>query len=242
MKLPDAPAFLADHHLLVMAILVCGLLIVALLGSPIALLAVAVAALVAMTWFAAGSRRRLRQTSSSAELWEARARELSKTATHDTATGMGNVRQFELDWWRCLARHQRRGEPFSVAILEIGDALRTSRPLSDAVLARLGQMLANVARAEDSACRLDRQVFGVLLSGTPEEGADRFVERARIELSSHAFNDDGYSVYVTVYGGVAEWKREMGSMVELIKVAERDLELFGAECRRQGAFFEARGG
>jgi len=241
MKSSRAPGVFGAYPLFTAGILICALAVVLLAGPTQALFPAAVAELALLGCVAWAVRRQMRgqvtRAEESAERWRLRSERLGETATEDETSGVGNARRFESEWWRFLARYERRREEFSVAILELGDALRVSQPLSAHVIARTGQLLAMAARTEDSVCRLGPQTFGVLLSGTPRQGADRFIERLRIDLSSHAFHDEGRTVYATVYGGVAEWEPELVSMDRMLARAEADLERYGTECRREGSFF-----
>jgi diguanylate cyclase (GGDEF)-like protein len=241
MKSSRVPGVFGAYPLITAGILVCALSVLMFAGPADVLFPAAVSELVLLALVAWAARRQLRdklaKAEESAERWRLRSERLTETATEDETSGVGNARQFESEWWRFLARYERRSELFSVALLELGDALRVSQPLSAHVIGKVGQILATAARTEDSVCRIGPQTFGVLLSGTPGPGADRFVERVRIELSSHPFHDEGHTVYATVYGGVAEWEPELVSIDRMLARAEGDLERFGTECRWQGSFF-----
>ncbi len=246
MKWSRVAGLFGTYPFLTAGTFICAFAGILIVGPVEALFAAGVVGLLLLAWVLAVQGREmgreLARSEEAAERWRLRSERLAKVATEDETTGVGNSRQFESEWWRFLARYERRGETFSVALLELGDAFRISEPLSPELISRAGQLVAKAARTEDSVCRLGRQRFGVLLSGTPRPGADRFVDRVRIELSSHAFRHAGHTVYVTAYGGVAEWAPEMVSVDRMLAEAEADLERFGTECRTQGAFFAPDGG
>lgn len=185
------------------------------------------------------TKRELGELHEVALRWRAMAKELSDAATTDLELSLGNERQLFLDWSRSVARFQRHTEPFSLAILEVGDALNHDRPLSLAVLSKVAQSIVDSARAEDSVCRLGPQTLGVLLAGAEEAGADAFVARVRLALGA-PIRDGKRDVFLAVSGGVGEWKREFDSLEQVVAVAMTDKESFRVDVRRQQGGFTAR--
>ncbi|MEX2080410.1 MAG: diguanylate cyclase [Dehalococcoidia bacterium] len=165
----------------------------------------------------------------------------SRMPYEDHETGVGTRRQLELSWTKQLARHRRWGEPFAIALLEVTDAFRKERLLGPGTAASVASALLEVARTEDVICRLDNHTFAVLLAGTGKEGADRFVDRARVRTSGEPHDgDDGEEFYLTVVGGTAEWDDAMQTVVDMLAVADHALGAFREDHQQQLRQFGGR--
>ena len=105
----------------------------------------------------------------------------------DPLTGLFNRRYLEESLLRELARCQRRGQPFSVLMLDV-DHFKAfndthGHPGGDALLAALGGLLAQQTRAEDIVCRYGGEEFTVIL---PEAGMAQAQARADALLAAIA--------------------------------------------------------
>jgi GGDEF domain-containing protein len=252
----SALRFVARHSLVVVCVSSCILVAVALIAPPLVVAAVAGVELLVMGLLAGRVRERWLMSSgavetwhahartwqSRAEAWESRASSLAEVVTVDEVTGLGNFREFEFEWWHCLARFHRRAEPFSVSLIEVTDAAENPQPLSTTVMRSVSRLLLQTARSVDTVFRVDERLFAVLLAAARQAGGYEFVDRARIVISSKPLDDNGQAVHVTTRGGVAEWRPEMQSMARMLKASEDDLRRFGDEKRRQEAYFEPDGG
>jgi GGDEF domain-containing protein len=184
-----------------------------------------------------------------ASLWQTRAEEartelarLHKHAIHeDEETGVGNSRQLEIDFVKSVARVRRRDEPFSLAVIEVGHALRRDAVDSDAIVAAAGVLLG-VARAEDSVCRVDERLFAVLLAGADVNGGRRFVDRVRTRASAEMFRGGRGMRLLELRGGVAQWCADFDSLDALGRHARRDLDHEKIDSARQAAEFHGRTG
>ncbi len=130
-------------------------------------------------WMSHLRLRRLRSTvdRQAAELDEI----VSAGGFRDPETGLGTAETLRAEWDRQLARYQRRGERFALAVLTIEDR-ELPGPIPAAVAIGVAAELDALIRAEDQLYRLDNNVFGVLLTGSEREGAEYFFERVRKEM------------------------------------------------------------
>jgi diguanylate cyclase (GGDEF)-like protein len=227
-----------------------------LFGTPAALLTTSVLGLIQVL---ALRRMRLGQRRAVAELGVARAMEQKwheradtfmhelacfkdEVAYQDPETGVGNPRQFELEWERQIARCQRRGEPFSVAVVRVLGAGEGGELLESAALVAAAHRLAQTTRTEDCLCRVARQGFAVLLAGSAVWGAQAYVERARERFAATPIAVGDRMVEVSVRGGAAEYAPAMASVEELLAAAVENMRnpRVNAETR-PGSFGRLRG-
>jgi GGDEF domain-containing protein len=113
--------------------------------------------------------------------------ELAEAMTHDgfldVETGLGTLATLRLDWARQLARYQRRGERFSVAVFDVRETGKQADVGGDVLRAAAG-VLRSIARTEDSVYRIGRSRLAVLLAGSNVEGATAFISRATALLAT----------------------------------------------------------
>lgn len=97
----------------------------------------------------------------------------------DPLTGLFNRRYLEENLQRELLRCQRRKLPLSVLMLDVDHFKRFNdqhgHAAGDALLARIGQLLLEVVRSEDIACRYGGEEFTIVL---PEADIDTALKRA----------------------------------------------------------------
>lgn len=158
----------------------CALLVISgcfyLLASPANALAwCALTAFGALAIIAGGLRAHTR-------IAALRAR-LSQSVRIDELTGLLNRRAFEQELDLELERSRRSARALSLMVADV-DGFRDinegrGHHAGDAVLAKLGKMLADSARRVDVAARVDGEAFALLLPGTDEAGAYMFAERLR---------------------------------------------------------------
>lgn len=173
------------------------------------------------------------------ELREDIARHRQRSTYEDAETGLGTATQLEIAFTKQVARNHRWGEDFSLALLEVNDAYKPDRQLQTVTAASIAQGLLQVARSEDTVCRLDNCTFAVLLAGSSREGADAFVARVRTRVSAVEHPGEHGRVFVTIRAGVSPWQENLGSLSEMLAGADADMRRFERELRRQEREFEA---
>ena len=144
-------------------------------------------------------------------------------------------RSLELEWERLKARWHRHGEPFSLALIDLGDALRPQADLPATVMAKALAAIDEARRTEDCAFQLDERTAAVLLAGSSTVGGWAFVERLRRALGNEPFAHEQGASYVDVRVGIAEWSIKSAGLTELIEAAYRARKDFS------GQIFEQRG-
>ncbi len=101
---------------------------------------------------------------------------LQAMATVDELTGVWNRRAFETEAERAIARHQRNGEPFVMAILDIDHFKKINddfgHDVGDRALRSVADVLQSQIRLGDFVGRLGGEEFGIFLTGL-EPGGDR---------------------------------------------------------------------
>ena len=92
----------------------------------------------------------------------------------DPATGLFEHGLFLLELDREFLRSERSGEPFTVALIELENPMQEGRTLQE-----FGRLIESSIREVDLACRLDGNLFGILLLKTSAEVAHVAGERIR---------------------------------------------------------------
>lgn len=106
----------------------------------------------------------------------------------DPLTGLFNRRYLEENLQRELLRCQRRQLPLSVLMLDIDHFKRFNdehgHAAGDALLARVGQLLQELVRNEDIACRYGGEEFTLVLPEADAEAAAQRAERIRAAIAA----------------------------------------------------------
>jgi GGDEF domain-containing protein len=101
---------------------------------------------------------------------------LAQDGFRDPDTGLGSPALLRVEWARQLARYQRHGEVFSLALLDIEEQGRSQ--LRASVLRAVAATMLATTRREDSLYRLGPARIGALLTTADYAGAMAFIERA----------------------------------------------------------------
>jgi diguanylate cyclase (GGDEF)-like protein len=163
--------------------------------------------------------------------WAERVREaelerLGQEALTDSLTGLGNHRSFHEDLEREIARRERSGSCFSIAMLDLNGLKQINDTLGhqagDARLRALGGCVRATMRATDSAYRIGGDELTVLLPEERAWGAFSFAQRLLREASVHG---TGVAFSCGIY-------ETMGRESAEDLVAHADLALY--EAKRSG--------
>lgn len=165
---------------------------------------------------------------------------LRHQSVRDPLTGLFNRRYIEETGARELARAQRHGQPVSVLMLDVDHFKQFNdvhgHAVGDAVLRRLGGVLARQFREEDIACRYGGEEFLVLLPGCAPSMAMERAEALREavgRLLVAAPDTEGLTVTVSV--GAASTTQGSGALSELVSRADQALyaaKRAGRDCVR----------
>ncbi|MBP7690377.1 MAG: diguanylate cyclase [Anaerolineales bacterium] len=153
--------------------------------------------------------------------------QLREQAIRDTLTGLFNRRYLDETLPRELAEAARAGQPLSLAAIDLDHfkAINDSfgHEAGDAVLARVGQLLAAGIRAGDIACRYGGEEFIIVLPGAPLEAAHARVDQWRAELAALTIAYGEAGLRVTFSAGLAGFPAHALSPAGLLSIADQAL-------------------
>ena len=132
------------------------------------------------------------------------ARAEQRTLT-DELTGARNLRGYEAELEREVARARRTGRPLSLLALGLevaGDDASDSSE-GDLALREFAELLTHIARTTDVLCRRDAKEFAFLLPETSAAGARTFLSRVRQEATTHTFTHGAPTV---ASAGLVDWR------------------------------------
>jgi len=128
---------------------------------------------------------------------------------------------------------ERRGEPLSVAMIDIDHFKDVNdqfgHAIGDRVLAEVAGRLRAAIRAGDLLVRYGGEEFLVLLPGSDATKAAEIAERMRLKMESDPIRTDGTDIEVRISVGVAELRRGADTGAQLIRRA--DTALYAAKGR-----------
>jgi diguanylate cyclase (GGDEF)-like protein len=156
----------------------------------------------------------------------------------DPLTGLYNRRYLEESLPREMERCERRGRPLSVLMLDVDHFKRFNdehgHGAGDALLTRIGQVLAAVTRGEDIACRYGGEEFTILM---PEANPAQALARAEQIREAVANATVSYMRRelgpVSVSIGVNQLRPGMESVETLMSGADRALYVAKAQGRNR---------
>lgn len=143
-------------------------------------------------------------------------------------TGLFNRRYLEESLPRELSRCERRGLPLSLMMLDL-DHFKAFNDQhghagGDALLARLGQLFADLSRTEDIACRYGGEEFTLILPETPPEAAMERAESIRAAVGALRVHHLGQELpKVTVSIGLSFFPGHGGNAEVLLRRADEAL-------------------
>ena len=144
----------------------------------------------------------------------------------------------EAEWDRLKSRWHRHGEPFALALLDLGDALRPRVELPPAVMSKSLAGIDEARRTEDCVFQLDARTAAVLLAGSSTAGGWAFVDRLRRVLGNEPISSGGAEAYVDVRVGVAEWSIQLHTLTDLMEAAYHARKDFSGQIVEQRGDFQ----
>ena len=141
---------------------------------------------------------------------------LSEMATHDDLTGIWNRRMFMTALRDEHLRAMRTGSGFCVAIVDLDKFKqindRFGHLTGDAALTKTAFLLRETIRATDRVARFGGEEFVVLLVDIDRSSLPIVLERVRLAVEKHDWNEIASGLRVTISTGVSAW--EPGENVE----------------------------
>ena len=149
---------------------------------------------------------------------------LSASARTDSVTGLYNHRFFHEQLRAEINRAHRYRHEVSLVVLDLDDFKgvndRYGHLEGDAVLHRLGALLAAEVRGNDAACRIGGEEFALILPHTDVQGATELAERVRATVRGTSFGKAGR---LSISSGVATMPNHAQDVTSLIDRADAAL-------------------
>ena len=176
----------------------------------------------------------LQQLEQQQQASEAFRREMQDQGLRDSVTGLYQRAHFDDQLRREVDLSSREHREFalvSVALDPLADEVKASGPEArQRVLEALGRLLRSNTRAMDASCRLEEDLFAVLLSGVGLATAHARMEGLRRQCATQIVMLNGRDLGFTVSMGVASFPHTAHTQEELLNAADAAL----AEARRRG--------
>ncbi len=152
---------------------------------------------------------------------------LRKLAETDPLTNLMNRRAFMAAAADAMRYYQRYNRSIATLIVDIDHFKRVNddhgHAAGDAVIRRIGELIAQTLRETDKVARFGGEEFVVLLREVSEHDAHELAERIRLVIAESAIPFDGKELGVTVSIGCAAITSHDRDIEELIERADRAL-------------------
>ncbi len=152
--------------------------------------------------------------------------QISRLTMLDPLTLISNLRGFEKDIAREIARARRADEPLSVLLLEIDEFEELYEHYGEItgrfVLKKVTERVSSALRATDLLARLADFRLAALLTGTGEAPASDVAERIRKDIEGFLIDDGrGAVMQVTLSLGLVTWEPHQYPAVDMAKLAKQ---------------------
>jgi diguanylate cyclase (GGDEF)-like protein len=152
--------------------------------------------------------------------------QVSQLTLLDPLTQISNLRGFEKDIAREIARARRADQPVSVLMMEVDefDDLYDSygERRGHFVLKKVAERISSDLRATDNLARLSRHKFAVLIPGSGEVLAQEIAERMRHDIEDFAIDDGrGAVLQVTMSIGLVTWEPNQYPAIDMPQLARQ---------------------
>ncbi len=154
--------------------------------------------------------------------------ELERMAHTDALTNMYNRRYFIQRLTEEFERGRRHGMSLAVLIFDLDHFKQINdtygHDMGDAVLVSIADVVNEVKRVSDVACRLGGEEFALLLPETNRAGAVHLAQRLRQGIEDYPYKERcGEDMNVTASVGVATLSPQMQDPAGILKTADRAL-------------------
>ncbi len=160
---------------------------------------------------------------------------LEEKALIDSLTGLGNRAMFDKRLGAEVSLRIRSGNPLACVVLDV-DQFRVvsdgyGQPVGDQMLAKIGETLTDICRAEDVACRSGGHQFVILAPQTTASQAAILAEKVRVAINEIEFSRQGTPITVTCSFGISEARDAYDrSMLERAEEAVNHSREQGGNC------------
>ena len=152
----------------------------------------------------------------------------SYQAAHDLLTGLRN-RHFFIEHLQRMMNSLQKTDNYSYLLLIDLDHFKTindthGHETGDTVLKEFGNLLRNITRNEDIACRYGGEEFVICLPGADQSTATTRAELIRETMSTLSFHHEGNKINpITVSIGISVYPDHGENTKELIRTADKAL-------------------
>lgn len=160
----------------------------------------------------------------------ARAYETTRLmSVRDSLTAAYNHRYFQETLYRELNRHERSGQPLSLAMIDIDDFKKVNdrwgHPTGDVILKGLVEEILKAIREMDTVARYGGEEFAIVLPETPTGQARKVADRLRARVAARLFlsTEASHPLSVTISVGVATFPSDAKTKRTLIEKADQAL-------------------
>ena len=152
--------------------------------------------------------------------------QLSQLTMLDPLTQISNLRGFERDIAREIARARRASQPVTVLVMEIDEYDELHEHYGEVrghfVLKKVAERISSDLRATDMMARLSRSRMAVLIPGSGESLGEEIAERMRQDIEDFAIDDGrGAVLQVTMSIGMVTWEPQQYPAVDMSQLAKQ---------------------
>ncbi len=151
-------------------------------------------------------------------------RHLQSQSLTDELTGLSNRRHFLQHLQQEIGSHQRYGNPFSVAMIDIDHFKKVNdtygHAAGDQVLVALSDLLGRSLRLIDVAGRLGGEEFAILFPNTDIQEANKACGRLLDEIRNRDMETDAGTIRITVSIGLTASFCNVSGPEEILKQAD----------------------
>ena len=152
--------------------------------------------------------------------------QVSQLTMLDPLTQISNLRGFEKDITREIARARRADQALTILIMEIDEFDELYDHYGDRsghfVVKKVAERISSDLRATDMMARLSRSKFALLIPGSGEMLGQEIAERMRDDIEDFAVDDGrGAVLQVTVSIGMVTWEPQQYPAVDMPHLARQ---------------------
>jgi len=146
----------------------------------------------------------------------------AKLALLDELTLLFNRRYFNSSVEKEYKRSVRHKVPFSIFFFDVDDFKKVNdtygHRVGDDVLRQIGQIVLQLCRKEDIACRYGGEEFAMILPATNKEGAFSLANRIRNAIKIIKLNNE---LRISISGGIACFPDDAENTQDIINYADK---------------------
>ena len=152
--------------------------------------------------------------------------QISQLTMLDPLTQISNLRGFERDIAREIARARRASQPVTVLMMEIDEYDELHEHYGEVrghfVLKKVAERISSDLRATDMMARLSRSRMAVLIPGSGESLGGDIAERMRQDIEDFAIDDGrGAVLQVTISIGMVTWEPQQYPAIDMVQLAKQ---------------------